>query len=99
MNRYLLDTNVLSETTKPECDEGVRTFLDYLPDAYISVLSIHEIAYGLECLPNGRRRTNLAQAIEKLLGTFSETILPIAQLGNRQNRLRKCSEKFLNRLR
>lgn len=79
MNRYLLDTNILSETTKPQCDEGVRAFLDALPNAYISVLSIHEIAYGLERLPKGRRRTSLTQAIEGLLGTFSETILPVAQ--------------------
>lgn len=79
MKRYLLDTNVLSETTKPRCDAGVRAFLDGLPDAFISVLSIHEIAYGLERLPTGKRRTDLNHVIEALLGTFSESILPVDQ--------------------
>lgn len=79
MNRYLLDTNVLSETTKPNCAPGVKAFLNDLPDAYISVLSIHEIAYGLERLPVGRKRSDLTQAMEALLGTFSDTILPVTQ--------------------
>ena len=79
MSRYLLDTNILSETTRPNPDPGAQAFLDDLPEAYISVLSIHEMTYGLERLPQGRRRVALTDAIETLLGTFSETILAIAQ--------------------
>lgn len=79
MNRYLLDTNILSETIKPHCDDGVRAFLRDLQEAYISVLSIHEMAYGLERMAHGKRRTDLTQAIEGLLGTFADYILPITQ--------------------
>ncbi len=79
MTRYLLDTNILSETTRPRCDPGVRSFLSELSEAYVSVLSIHEIAYGLERLPQGKRRSALTEAIEALLGTFSDAILPITQ--------------------
>lgn len=79
MNRYLLDTNVLSETTKPKCDSGVKAFLKGLPFAFISVLSIHEISYGLERLPKGRKRTDLTIAIDSLLQTFETGILPIGQ--------------------
>jgi len=79
VTRYLLDTNILSETTKPICNEGVRKFLDSLSNAYISVLSIHEIAYGLERLPKGRKRSDLTQTIEALLATFEDLILPINQ--------------------
>lgn len=79
MNRYLLDTNILSETIKPHCNEGVRAFLSDLSETYISVLSIHEMAFGVERLAHGKRRTDLTQAIENLLGIFSDSILPITQ--------------------
>ena len=77
MSGFLLDTNVLSETTRPQPNKGVQAFLADLPEAFISVLSIHEIAYGLERLPQGPRRTNLTDAMENLLGTFAATVLAI----------------------
>lgn len=77
MSGFLLDTNILSETTRPACDPGVRAFLDELPEAFISVLTIHELAYGLERLPNGKRRDDLTASIEALLDIFSDMILPI----------------------
>lgn len=79
MTQYLLDTNVLSETIKPHCDPGVRGFLGDLSEAYISVLSVHEIAYGIERLPQGKRRAALTRATEALIETFADYILPITQ--------------------
>ncbi|MGF1463608.1 MAG: VapC toxin family PIN domain ribonuclease [Maricaulaceae bacterium] len=79
MSAFLFDTNILSETTKSTPDAGVLAFLDTLSEGFISVLSIHEIAYGLERLPRGPRRSALTNAMETLLGTFGDTILPIRQ--------------------
>lgn len=79
MTQYLIDTNVLSETTKTHRDAGVTAFLDGVSNAFISVLSIHEFAYGLERMPEGRKRSNLTQAVESLISTFSECILPVGQ--------------------
>ena len=80
MSGFLLDTNILSETTKPEPHPGVFAFLDGLPEAFISVLSIHEIAYGLERLPEGsKRKAALTDAMETLIHGFSDAILAIRQ--------------------
>jgi predicted nucleic acid-binding protein len=56
--KYLADTNVLSEIRKPNGDAGVKTFIDSLAEEsiFISVLSIGEIAYGMEKLPAGKRK-------------------------------------------
>ena len=55
-------------------------FLCGLEDAYISVLSIHEIVFGIERLvPGSKRRLALTKAIEALLGTFRDRLLPISQ--------------------
>ncbi len=79
MSRYLLDTNVLSETVKPTPDAGVVAFLTDLSEAFISVLSVHEIAYGLGLLPEGARRAALSEAVDRLFATFADAILPIRE--------------------
>jgi predicted nucleic acid-binding protein len=57
----LLDTNVVSETTKPRPNPSV---LDWLAnqaggDLFISVLTLAEIAHGIERLPQGEKRDRL----------------------------------------
>ena len=60
--KYLLDTNIISETQKPHCDPGVRKFLDGLAgeDLYISSVTVGEICYGIEKLPAGKKKHELA---------------------------------------
>jgi predicted nucleic acid-binding protein len=59
--KYLLDTNVISELQKPECNQRVRTFTDEIPweDMYISAISIGELCYGMEKLPAGKEKHEL----------------------------------------
>ena len=59
--KYLLDTNVISELHKPNCDKRVMAFAnDISPeDFYISVISIGEICYGVEKLPTGKKKHEL----------------------------------------
>ena len=60
--KYLLDTNVLSEMRKPDCNPKVKAFTDDIPfdDMYICVVSIGELCYGVEKLPPSKKKHELA---------------------------------------
>jgi predicted nucleic acid-binding protein len=59
---HLLDTNVVSEGTRPRPDPGVARWLRGVDEdrLFISVVSIAEIRRGVALLPPGRRRDSLA---------------------------------------
>jgi predicted nucleic acid-binding protein len=77
---FLLDTNLVSEWTKPHPNPGV---VSWLADAdedrvFISVVTIAELRRGVERLAIGRRRKRLNEWIEgELLFRFDGRILPI----------------------
>ena len=73
----LLDTNVISETTKTTPNPRVLHFLANLGRAHISVVSIHEIHFGICRMPMGRRRSALATYMEGLLASFDKTIVDV----------------------
>lgn len=75
----LLDTNVLSEPTRQTPSPDVLVFLQSLPQAAISVLSIHELHYGICRLPHGLRRDALASSFGQMIVGFRDTILPIGE--------------------
>ena len=60
--RLLLDTNVLSEVTKPTPEPRVLEWLDRLDEdrSFISVVSIAEIRRGVALMDEGRKRETLA---------------------------------------
>ncbi|MCL2180490.1 MAG: type II toxin-antitoxin system VapC family toxin [Treponema sp.] len=60
--KYLLDTNVISELQKSNCIESVRKFVDLvgLNNLYLSTLTMGELCYGIERLPAGKRKHDLA---------------------------------------
>jgi toxin FitB len=62
---FLIDTNVLSEPTRPKADARVCAWLDGLSkrDFAISVISWGEILRGVAALPEGKRKASLAQWI------------------------------------
>jgi len=59
---YLLDTNILSEMRKPHCNPQVKAFADRIDpeNMYISAISIGEISFGMEKLPAGKKKHELA---------------------------------------
>jgi len=76
----LLDTNVLSEVTKPAPNAGVLKWLDALDEdrAFISVISIAEIRRGVVLLEEGRRRDALTGwLLHDLPRRFEQRILPV----------------------
>ncbi|CAN7635660.1 type II toxin-antitoxin system VapC family toxin [Rhizobium sp. LjRoot258] len=78
--RLLLDTNVLSEVTKPRPEARVLQWLDGLDEdrAFISVVSIAEIRRGVALMNNGRKRDALAEWLSRdLPQRFERRVIPV----------------------
>ncbi len=73
----VLDTNVLSEATKPAPDAAVLRWLNDQPaeTLYLSSVTLAEMSFGIAALPAGKRRTLLAQALEGWLNLFEGRLL------------------------
>ncbi|OEC97332.1 MULTISPECIES: PIN domain-containing protein [unclassified Rhizobium] len=61
MTRYLLDTNIISNTTKPEPSPHLARWLgDQVDgDLFIAASTIAEIQRGILIMPTGRKRDDL----------------------------------------
>ena len=80
---FLLDTCVLSESTKAEPNDGVVRWLAQTPDnlKYVSVLSLAEVKFGILCSPSGQRRTRLEHWYENVLRpSASDRVLPMDEV-------------------
>lgn len=78
--RLLLDTNVLSEVTKPRPHEGVLKWLHGLDEdrTFISIMSIAEIRRGIALMDGGRKRDALDEWLaHDLPQRFESRILPV----------------------
>lgn len=78
--KLLLDTNVLSEVTKPRPDERVLAWLDRLDEdrTFISVMSIAEIRRGVSLMDDGRKRDALALWLSHdLPQRFERRVIPV----------------------
>ena len=77
---FLLETNVISEWTKPRPDPGVVAWLAGMDEdrVFLSVASFAEIRRGIDLLPAGRRRDRLAAWLaDDLSSRFEGRILDI----------------------
>lgn len=80
-----LDTNVLSEPLKQRPDERVLDWLEGLEDeAVVTAVTVGELLTGVRALPEGRRRTDLLEAIELTLQTFAGSVLPYDDVAARR---------------
>lgn len=61
MTRWLLDTNILSELRRPRPEPKVLAFVASQPLdlLYISIVTLAEIRFGIELVPNPARRSEL----------------------------------------
>ncbi len=94
---FLLDTNVISETTKPRPDPHVRQWSNVgLDKTFISAMTVGEIVKGVERLSPGKRRESLQRWLNLLTSTaFKARILPVDEVvaaeWGRLNLLLRCT--------
>ncbi len=77
--RYLLDTNVVSDSTKPRPDPQVARWIDGLPPEYLalSTITVGEIQKGASKLEPGAKRTFLIRWLEEIPTEYKERVLPV----------------------
>jgi hypothetical protein len=74
----LLDTNVISELMRPRPDEHVVAWINHQVTAtlYVSTVTVAEIEYGLEILPDGGRRQDLERRFKRFISEgFEQRVL------------------------
>ena len=66
----LLDTNVVSETTRAVPDKTVIAWLDnqIAESLYLSTISLAELHLGIALMPDGRRKDALHRAVTTIIG-------------------------------
>jgi predicted nucleic acid-binding protein len=77
---FLLDTNVISEWTKPQPDIHVIEWLASVDEdrVFLSVITLAEIRYGIERMSAGTRRNSLSEWLEnELPQRFEARILTV----------------------
>lgn len=74
----ILDTNVLSELMRPEPSPLVRGWVGrQVPDELCTTaVTVAEIRYGLERLPDGRRKASLVATATEVFTALGEYIYP-----------------------
>ena len=77
--KYLLDTCVVSELTKPVPEKKVLDWMNAAPSEVLllSVVTIAEIRKGLTKLPDSRRKEDLTVWLNALVERYQERVLPI----------------------
>jgi predicted nucleic acid-binding protein len=65
----ILDTNVISEPMRRHGDPAVQAWLDRqeAETLYVTAISLSELLVGIELVPRGKRRANLAASLIRLL--------------------------------
>ena len=82
MTGWLLDTNVLSELRRPKPRPTVATFVAAQPLdlLYVSAVTLAEIRFGIERLPDVSRRAALNEwLIHKVRPMFEQRVLPVSE--------------------
>ena len=71
MRTYLLDSNVVSEPMRPRPDPAVLDRMaEHQGDCAISAITWHELWFGVDRLPSGRRRNALTAYVRLLPSQF-----------------------------
>ncbi len=85
--RYRLDTNILSNITKPEPSVALMTWMEEQTDEdlYIASQTVAEIHKGVLEKPTGKKRTSLKTGLSTTMGR--SVILPIVSYPLTKRRL------------
>lgn len=74
----VLDTNVTSELMKPTPSAAVAQWVrgQSATDLYTTSITLAEIDYGIQRLPDGHRKDRLKAAADEIFSVFTEHVLP-----------------------
>ena len=75
----ILDTNVVSELLRPVPDARVVAWLEAQSpnDLFLTAVTEAELRWGVAALPNGKRKTGLAETVDAMLREdFNGRVLP-----------------------
>ena len=76
MSGWVLDTNVISELSRARPEKLVVTFLEESRDLTLSVMTLHELEYGVAMAPpQGQKK--LRRWLEDLEGAFEGRIISV----------------------
>ena len=97
---FLLDTDVLSESSKPGPDETVMAWLDaHDHELHLSTISLGEIVKGMELLPVGKRQKEITAWFKRLENWADSRLLaPTADVMREWGRLCARHERKGRRL-
>lgn len=74
---FIVDTNILSESTKPRPSAPVLGWLAAQPSFEVSAISLLEIEYGISRLAAGKRRDALVRWLDDLVSAPEVKIVPV----------------------
>ena len=93
MTDWLVDTNVISELVRPRPSANVVAFLERTSGLHLSVVTLHEIAYGADRAPDPVRRAKLTAWLGRLSQQFADRVIPVdAGIAERAGRLRAAAD-------
>ena len=73
---YVLDTNVVSEALKRAPDPICAAWLEeHIEQCLVTTITLAELHYGIERLPEGKRKREFRRKLEFLWEDFGERIL------------------------
>jgi predicted nucleic acid-binding protein len=77
VNGYLLDTNVISEASRPKPNRAVLKWLEGTADGrlFLSAITVGELRRGASLLPESEKRAHYGRIILALQEQFEERIL------------------------
>lgn len=76
---FVLDTNVISELFRPQPDPKVMAWVVQLSgdELFTTAITRGELLFGLYCMPDGRRKSDLLQKLSVLFEQkLAEHVLP-----------------------
>lgn len=100
----VLDTNVISELMKPAPSTVVRAWVSSQSSTslFTTAVNVAEILYGIERLPQGRRKRQLRELVGDVFSAFDDKVLAFdheaarayASLVDRRSRLGRPVDGF-----
>lgn len=94
----LLDTNVVSELLRPVPNPVVQAWVSACRAPFTTAITVQETFFGVERLPDSRRRSDLTETLEQILSDLvGPRILPFSALSARHTAAIQAHRQRLGR--